>query len=139
MKQSPWDTLRSVGYSPRKNGTVLIIRTWRAFVLGVLAHSGLSQTRSWILVRAELVVQETSPPDVMCCRYNDAYGSPIGQALGLGWVSELVARLTHTPIEVHNTTTNATMHDSIRFPLDQSIYVDSTHEVGGFVWLTAPH
>ncbi|CAE6501873.1 unnamed protein product [Rhizoctonia solani] len=60
--------------------------------------------------------------------YNDAYGSPIGQALGLGWVSELVARLTHTPIEVHNTTTNATMHDSIRFPLDQSIYVDSTHE-----------
>ncbi|CAE6426393.1 unnamed protein product [Rhizoctonia solani] len=60
--------------------------------------------------------------------YNDAYGSPIGQALGLGWVSELVARLTHTPIEVHNTTTNATMHDNIRFPLDQSIYVDSTHE-----------
>ncbi|CAE6411276.1 unnamed protein product [Rhizoctonia solani] len=60
--------------------------------------------------------------------YNDAYGSPIGQALGLGWVSELVARLTHTPIEVHNTTTNATMHDSVRFPLDQSIYVDSTHE-----------
>ncbi|CAE6337219.1 unnamed protein product [Rhizoctonia solani] len=60
--------------------------------------------------------------------YNDAYGSPIGQALGLGWVSELVARLTHTPIEVHNTTTNATMHDSIRFPLNQSIYVDSTHE-----------
>ncbi|ELU42830.1 phytase [Rhizoctonia solani AG-1 IA] len=60
--------------------------------------------------------------------YNDAYGSPIGQALGLGWVSELVARLTHTPIEVHNTTTNATMHDNIRFPLNQSIYVDSTHE-----------
>ncbi|KEP52493.1 histidine phosphatase domain protein [Rhizoctonia solani 123E] len=60
--------------------------------------------------------------------YNDAYGSPIGQALGLGWLSELVARLTHTPIEVHNTTTNATMHDSVRFPLDQSIYVDSTHE-----------
>ncbi|KAG8690559.1 hypothetical protein FRC11_010746 [Ceratobasidium sp. 423] len=51
--------------------------------------------------------------------YNDAYGSPIGQALGLGWVSELVARLTHTPIAVHNTTTNATLHDSIRFPLDQ--------------------
>ncbi|KAJ1301150.1 hypothetical protein OPQ81_003562 [Rhizoctonia solani] len=69
--------------------------------------------------------------------YNDAYGSPIGQALGLGWVSELVARLTHTPIAVHNTTTNATMHDSIRFPLNQSIYVDSTHETVFMQILTA--
>ncbi|KAG8701965.1 hypothetical protein FRC09_005030 [Ceratobasidium sp. 395] len=60
--------------------------------------------------------------------YNDAYGSPIGQALGLGWLSELVARLTHTPIAVHNTSTNATMHDNVRFPLNDSIYVDATHE-----------
>ncbi|KAB5591557.1 Phosphoglycerate mutase-like protein [Ceratobasidium theobromae] len=60
--------------------------------------------------------------------YNDAFGSTMGQAMGLGWISELVARLTHTPIAIHNTSTNATMHDSVRFPLDQSIYVDSTHE-----------
>ncbi|KAG8710111.1 hypothetical protein FRC08_017607 [Ceratobasidium sp. 394] len=60
--------------------------------------------------------------------YNDAFGSPIAQALGLGWLSELVARLTHTPITVHNTSTNATMHDSIRFPLNDAIYVDATHE-----------
>ncbi|KAF8607458.1 phytase [Ceratobasidium sp. AG-I] len=60
--------------------------------------------------------------------YNDAYGSPLGQALGLGWLSELVARLTHTPIAAHNTSTNATMHDELRFPLNDAIYVDSTHE-----------
>ncbi|KAG9073849.1 hypothetical protein FS749_014634 [Ceratobasidium sp. UAMH 11750] len=60
--------------------------------------------------------------------YNDAFGSPIAQALGLGWLSELVARLTHTPITVHNTSTNATMHDSVRFPLNDAIYVDATHE-----------
>ncbi|QRV84599.1 histidine phosphatase family containing protein [Ceratobasidium sp. AG-Ba] len=47
--------------------------------------------------------------------YNDAYGSPLGQALGLGWLSELVARLIHTPIAVHNTSTNATMHDETVF------------------------
>jgi len=42
----------------------------------------------------------------------------------------MVARLTHTPIEVHNSSTNSTLDDNpITFPLGQSLYVDATHEV----------
>lgn len=47
-----------------------------------------------------------------------------------GYIQELVARLTHTPIATHNSSTNATLDDnSATFPLDQSLYVDATHEV----------
>lgn len=50
-------------------------------------------------------------------------------ALGAGWVTETVARLTHTPITVHNTTTNATLHNPIQFPLHDAIYMDASHDV----------
>ncbi|KAF8638870.1 hypothetical protein AX17_001926 [Amanita inopinata Kibby_2008] len=62
--------------------------------------------------------------------YNSAFGSPVARVQGIGYVQELVARLTHTPISVHNSSTNATLDDnSITFPLDHSLYVDATHEV----------
>jgi len=62
--------------------------------------------------------------------YNYSFGAPLAKALGVGWVQELVARLTHTPIAVHNSSTNATLdNDPVTFPLDQSLYVDATHEV----------
>ena len=32
--------------------------------------------------------------------YNSAFGSPFGKILGVGYVQELVARLTQTPISV---------------------------------------
>ena len=52
------------------------------------------------------------------------------RAQGIGYVQELVARLTHTPIATHNTSTNATLDDDPRtFPLNDSLYVDATHEV----------
>ncbi|KAG8679883.1 hypothetical protein FRC11_003190, partial [Ceratobasidium sp. 423] len=60
--------------------------------------------------------------------YNDVFGSPISLALGAGWVTEMVARLTHTPVTVHNTTTNSTLHNPAQFPLHDSLYVDVTHE-----------
>ena len=57
------------------------------------------------------------------------FGSPTARAQGIGYVQELVARLTHTPIEIHNSSTNATLNDNpITFPLDQSLYVDATHD-----------
>ena len=63
-------------------------------------------------------------------RYNSAFGSPVASAQGIGYVQELVSRLTHTPIETHNSSTNATLDDNpITFPLGQSLYVDATHEV----------
>lgn len=61
--------------------------------------------------------------------YDSAFGSPLAHALGIGWIQELVARLTHTPIAVHNSSTNSTLDDNpITFPLDQSLYVDATHD-----------
>lgn len=62
--------------------------------------------------------------------YNSAFGSPVARVQGIGYVQELVARLTHTPIETHNSSTNSTLNDNpITFPLGQSLYVDATHEV----------
>ncbi|KAF9559236.1 phytase [Agrocybe pediades] len=62
--------------------------------------------------------------------YGSAFGSPIARAQGVGYLQELVARLTHTPIAVHNSSTNSTLDDNeITFPLHQSLYVDATHEV----------
>ncbi|KAJ7211760.1 phosphoglycerate mutase-like protein [Mycena pura] len=70
--------------------------------------------------------------------YNAAFGFPLGRALGIGYAQELVARLTHTAIATHNSSTNATLDDSpITFPLGQSLYVDATHEVVVLHVLTA--
>lgn len=63
-------------------------------------------------------------------RYDSAFGSPVARVQGIGYINELIARLTHMPIETHNTTTNGTLNDnSITFPLNDSLYVDATHEV----------
>jgi len=62
--------------------------------------------------------------------YNSAFGAPLARAQGIGYIQELVARLTHTPIETHNSSTNSTLDDNpITFPLDHNLYVDATHEV----------
>ncbi|EKM51374.1 uncharacterized protein PHACADRAFT_129290 [Phanerochaete carnosa HHB-10118-sp] len=70
--------------------------------------------------------------------YDSAFGSPVSRIQGIGYVQELVARLTHTPIATHNSSTNATLDDSpATFPLGQSLYVDATHEVVVLNILTA--
>ncbi|KAF8521507.1 phosphoglycerate mutase-like protein [Gautieria morchelliformis] len=62
--------------------------------------------------------------------YSEGPGSPVAAAQGMGYVQELVARLTHTPIQIHNTTTNSTIDNNpITMPLDQPIYIDATHDV----------
>ncbi|KAG6819805.1 hypothetical protein H0H93_008500 [Arthromyces matolae] len=62
--------------------------------------------------------------------YGSAFGSPVARVQGYGWIKELVARLTHTPIAEHNSSTNSTLDDNpTTFPLNQSLYVDATHEV----------
>ena len=61
--------------------------------------------------------------------YDVSFGSPLARAQGIGYVQELVARLTHTPIATHNSSTNATLDDSdVTFPLADALYVDATHE-----------
>lgn len=62
--------------------------------------------------------------------YGSAFGNPLSRVQGVGYLIELLARLTKTPIERHWTSTNSTLTDDGRiFPLDQSLYVDATHEV----------
>ncbi|KAG2150125.1 histidine phosphatase superfamily [Suillus cothurnatus] len=62
--------------------------------------------------------------------YSSGPGNPAAAAQGLGYVQELVSRLTHTPINVWNSSTNSTLDSSnITFPLNQPIYVDATHDV----------
>ena len=61
--------------------------------------------------------------------YGSSFGSPVARVQGIGYIQELVARLTHTPIPVHNSSTNATLDDNpTTFPLGQSLYVDATHD-----------
>ena len=62
--------------------------------------------------------------------YSSGFGSPVARAQGIGYVQELVSRLTSTRISVHNSSTNATLDDNpVTFPFGQSLYVDATHDV----------
>ena len=61
--------------------------------------------------------------------YGYGPGNPTAAAMGIGWVQELVARLTKTPLTMFDTSTNGTLDSSnITFPLDQPIYVDASHD-----------
>ncbi|CDO72281.1 hypothetical protein BN946_scf184970.g133 [Trametes cinnabarina] len=55
--------------------------------------------------------------------YKTGYGEKLGPIQGVGYVNELLARLTGTPVKDH-TTHNA----SLEFPLDRVFYADFTHE-----------
>ncbi|BEJ06208.1 hypothetical protein CcaverHIS641_0307300 [Cutaneotrichosporon cavernicola] len=61
--------------------------------------------------------------------YGNGFGGQTTAAQGKGWVQEFLARLTHTPIEVYDSSTNSTLDDNPEtFPLNQSIYVDASHD-----------
>ena len=90
------------------------------------------QSRSYFLVCKFAIFEPSmSFVDFMGYRrYGSSFGSPVARVQGIGYIQELVARLTHTPIKTHNSSTNATLNDNpITFPLGQSLYVDATHEV----------
>ncbi|KAL6310042.1 histidine phosphatase superfamily [Sparassis latifolia] len=61
--------------------------------------------------------------------YSNGPGSPVAAAQGIGYVQELVSRLTQTPLTVFDTSTNGTLDGNpVTFPLNQPIYVDATHD-----------
>ncbi|KAJ7141402.1 phosphoglycerate mutase-like protein [Mycena epipterygia] len=61
--------------------------------------------------------------------YGFGPGTPFASAMGIGWVQELVSRLTQTRITEFNTTVNGTIvSNPITFPFGQPIYVDATHD-----------
>lgn len=60
--------------------------------------------------------------------YGASFGSPVARAEGLGWIQELTARLTHTPLTQFNSSVNGTLHDKTHFPVDHPLYIDFTHD-----------
>ena len=60
--------------------------------------------------------------------YGYGPGNPLGATQGVGWVNELIARLTGKPV-VDRTTTNSTLDgDEATFPLDRRLYADFSHD-----------
>lgn len=61
--------------------------------------------------------------------YDYSYGNPTGRAQGVGYVQELIARLTKHYITTSDTSVNVTYDDNPHeFPLNQSFYVDFSHD-----------
>jgi len=65
-------------------------------------------------------------------QFSGDYGimSPNGKAQGVGWVTEFIDRLTKTPFNESTLTTQNSTLDSnpLYFPLNQTMYVDFTHD-----------
>ncbi|KAH9482157.1 3-phytase B [Psilocybe cubensis] len=60
--------------------------------------------------------------------YNTGYGQALGRVQGVGYVNELIARLTESPVR-DNTQTNHTLDASpVTFPLNRTIYADFSHD-----------
>ncbi|KAF8898866.1 histidine phosphatase superfamily [Infundibulicybe gibba] len=61
--------------------------------------------------------------------YSNGPGNPTSAPLGIGYIQELVSRLTQTPITEFNTSVNKTIvSNNATFPLNQPIYVDASHD-----------
>lgn len=62
--------------------------------------------------------------------YGDhGFGSPSGRAQGIGYVTELAARLEGRLIHSSDTSVNYTYDDNTaQFPLDQPLYMDMSHD-----------
>ncbi|KIJ69717.1 hypothetical protein HYDPIDRAFT_77157 [Hydnomerulius pinastri MD-312] len=60
--------------------------------------------------------------------YGNGYGQELGPVQGVGYVNELLARLTEQPVQ-DTTQTNHTLDSSpITFPLGRTFYADFTHD-----------
>ena len=60
--------------------------------------------------------------------YGYGPGNPLGPTQGVGYVNELIARLTNMPVTDH-TSTNSTLDEQApTFPLNRKLFVDFTHD-----------
>ena len=61
--------------------------------------------------------------------FDYAWGNPTGRAQGIGYLQELIARLTNQYITSSNSSINSSLDDNAAtFPLDQKFYADFTHD-----------
>ncbi|RDX55363.1 phytase [Lentinus brumalis] len=60
--------------------------------------------------------------------YGTGYGQPLGPVQGVGYINELLARLTETAVQ-DQTQTNTTLDsDPATFPLNRTFYADFSHD-----------
>ncbi|WVN90098.1 uncharacterized protein L203_105333 [Cryptococcus depauperatus CBS 7841] len=60
--------------------------------------------------------------------YSGSFGYAPAKAMGIGWVQELISRLTETRLVEFNSNINSSFHDDVHFPLGDPLYVDFTHD-----------
>ncbi|KAH8677918.1 histidine phosphatase superfamily [Xylariales sp. PMI_506] len=60
--------------------------------------------------------------------YGFGYGNPLGPTQGVGFVNELIARLTNTSVVDHTTTNSTLDSSSATFPLGLPLYADFSHD-----------
>lgn len=60
--------------------------------------------------------------------YSFGPGNPLGPTQGVGFVNELVARLTDTPVMDHTSTNSTLDGNDSTFPLGMKVYADFSHD-----------
>jgi hypothetical protein len=60
--------------------------------------------------------------------YHYGAGSPLGATQGIGFVNELIARLTRTPVQDSTSVNHTLDNDPKNFPLDRTLYADFSHD-----------
>ncbi|KIW80418.1 hypothetical protein Z517_07033 [Fonsecaea pedrosoi CBS 271.37] len=60
--------------------------------------------------------------------YGYSYGNPLGPTQGVGFVNELIARLTNTSVQDHTSTNHTLDDDPATFPLGRQLYADFSHD-----------
>lgn len=60
--------------------------------------------------------------------YGFGMGNPLGPTQGVGYVNELLARLTGQPVVDHTNTNTTLDSDPNTFPLDKKLYADFSHD-----------
>ena len=60
--------------------------------------------------------------------YGYSFGNSLGPTQGVGFVNELVARLTNNPVQDHTSTNHTLDDDPSTFPLRQELYADFSHD-----------
>jgi hypothetical protein len=60
--------------------------------------------------------------------YGYSIGNPLGATQGVGYVNELLARLTEKPVDDHTNTNTTLDSDAKSFPLDRKVYADFSHD-----------
>ena len=60
--------------------------------------------------------------------YGFGAGAGLGPTQGVGWVNELVARLTSSPVKDHTNVNHTLDADPETFPIDRALYADFSHD-----------